>query len=358
MAAHGEVVECTGRCLDSVGVDSYAASFGDDDGVGSDTLGCAGNGAEVAHIGDAVEHDDDGQDAFFVELWHDVVKVVVGDCGKLCHYALVILACDAINALHWHSLVDDVVGAYEVKKFVGEVALEVFFDEYAVDLFTCFDGFDNGSDAEDVFVAFHCCEYCILSSERALAMAAGSTALPLSITAISSMRCSRVRWLMLVVVDVSLSCLYTLKWVVPRAATWGRWVIAITCSDCAIWLIMLPMRWAMSPDTPVSISSKMIDGSCMWAAMIDLMVSISREISPPDAVACTGMGCWFLLKAKRNCMVSMPVGVSWVVGVNCMSHCKFFMPRGEARAMSCCENSSACLRRRLDISRATSRACF
>ena len=193
MAAHGEVVERASRGLDGVGVDCDAASLGNDDGVGSDTLGCAGNGAKVAHIGDAVKHDDDGQDAVFIELGHDVVEVVVGDGGKLCHYALVIFARDAVDALYGHTLVDDVVGAYEVKKFVGEVALEVFFDEYAVNLLACFDGFDNGSDAEDVFVAFHCCDYCMLSSERALAMAAGSTALPLSITAISSIRCSVVR---------------------------------------------------------------------------------------------------------------------------------------------------------------------
>jgi hypothetical protein len=58
-------------------------------------------------------------------------------------------------------------------------------------------------------------------------------------------------------------------------------------SDC----MSSPIFDATSPETPVSISSKMIDGRFIFLPTIDLTASISREISPPDAVSPTGSIC-------------------------------------------------------------------
>ena len=49
-----------------------------------------------------------------------------------------------------------------------------------------------------------------------------------------------------------------------------------------------PILSAISPDTPVSTSSKIIVGKAVNPAIIALMQSINREISPPEAVWATG----------------------------------------------------------------------
>ena len=51
--------------------------------------------------------------------------------------------------------------------------------------------------------------------------------------------------------------------------------------------IISPMASAIRPDTPVSISSKMTVGSFLHLASIDLIASIIRDSSPPDAMRST-----------------------------------------------------------------------
>ena len=60
-----------------------------------------------------------------------------------------------------------------------------------------------------------------------------------------------------------------------------------------------PILSAISPDTPVSISSKIIVGRAAASAANDFMVSIKRDISPPEAISATDSIGLFLLAEKR-----------------------------------------------------------
>ncbi|MBK7666140.1 MAG: hypothetical protein IPJ32_01640 [Sphingobacteriaceae bacterium] len=46
---------------------------------------------------------------------------------------------------------------------------------------------------------------------------------------------------------------------------------------------------ATSPLTPVSISSKIIVGKAFLLAMIDFILSIKRDSSPPEAILCNSL---------------------------------------------------------------------
>ena len=59
--------------------------------------------------------------------------------------------------------------------------------------------------------------------------------------------------------------------------------MVITCISCASCCIIKPTRCATSPETPVSISSKMMVGKAVFFAINDLMVNINLDNSPPDA---------------------------------------------------------------------------
>ena len=74
----------------------------------------------------------------------------------------------------------------------------------------------------------------------------------------------------------------------------------------AISPIITAMRSAIVPDTPVSISSKIIVGRFLWRAISPFRASITRAISPPEAISLTGCIGTFLLAEKRNTGVSMP----------------------------------------------------
>ena len=67
-----------------------------------------------------------------------------------------------------------------------------------------------------------------------------------------------------------------------------------------------PILSAISPDTPVSTSSKIIVGKAVNPAIIALMQSINREISPPEAVWATGCNSALLLAENINRISSIP----------------------------------------------------
>ena len=50
----------------------------------------------------------------------------------------------------------------------------------------------------------------------------------------------------------------------------------------------LPILCATSPDTPVSISSKMMEGSALYCESIALTANIMRDNSPPEATFLRG----------------------------------------------------------------------
>ena len=77
--------------------------------------------------------------------------------------------------------------------------------------------------------------------------------------------------------------------------------------------IMLPILMAISPETPVSISSKTMVGSFRLVAKMYFRAIINRENSPPDA---TFLSCWGLmplLALNKNETASVPSEVGWLV---------------------------------------------
>ena len=70
--------------------------------------------------------------------------------------------------------------------------------------------------------------------------------------------------------------------------------------------IICAMRWAISPETPVSISSKITVGKAFLLAMSDFITNIKRDISPPEATSCTACNSRFLLALNINCTSSLP----------------------------------------------------
>ena len=129
-------------------------------------------------------------------------------------------------------------------------------------------------------------------------------------------------------VESSMSVLYTLMWLSPLEATWGKCVMAITCMRRDISPIISPILSATSPDTPVSTSSNIIVGKFIVFAMIAFIDSIMRDSSPPEAVASTGINSWFLLNATMNFTTSLPEAERGC-SLNCTSNTMFFNPNGK-----------------------------
>ena len=63
---------------------------------------------------------------------------------------------------------------------------------------------------------------------------------------------------------------------------------------------------AISPETPVSISSKIKVGNALFSANKCLIESINRLISPPEAICLNGLGAKPLFAEKRSWILSEP----------------------------------------------------
>lgn len=88
----------------------------------------------------------------------------------------------------------------------------------------------------------------------------------------------------------------------------------ITCKPDERRTMISPMRSATDPETPVSISSKITVGSCPERATSDLRLSISRDISPPEATFSTGWSGIRRLAVNRKRIVSAPSGRNSAAG--------------------------------------------
>ena len=82
--------------------------------------------------------------------------------------------------------------------------------------------------------------------------------------------------------------------------------MATTCIFSPSELIISPIASAIRPDTPVSISSKMIVGNFDFSARRAFNESITREISPPEAIFSTGCGAMRALAENIKRMRSLP----------------------------------------------------
>src|SRR5574344_294306 len=81
--------------------------------------------------------------------------------------------------------------------------------------------------------------------------------------------------------------------------------MAKTCISRPISQILDPILSATLPDTPVSISSKIIVGMLVYLAIIALRQSIIRDISPPEAHLATSTGLEPVAE-KTNNTASLP----------------------------------------------------
>ena len=66
--------------------------------------------------------------------------------------------------------------------------------------------------------------------------------------------------------------------------------MAMTCMCPAMCRMMTPTATEMSPETPLSISSKMIVGNRLRRVTSDFMASMRRDSSPPEATSANGRG--------------------------------------------------------------------
>ena len=119
----------------------------------------------------------------------------------------------------------------------------------------------------------------------------------------------------------------------PRAAICGRWVMLITCRFCRpISCMIRAIFSAIEPDTPVSISSKMIVGSFTAPAIMAFSDSITRAISPPEAIEATFCNVPFLLAEKRKVTLSRPLESGSLRGVSSTAKRTLGIPRGISKA--------------------------
>ena len=110
--------------------------------------------------------------------------------------------------------------------------------------------------------------------------------------------------------------------------------------------MMSPIASAMRPETPVSISSKMMVGSCIRLASRALMASMTRESSPPEAIFSMGRGAALRLAVKRNSTASAPVRPG-SVGVRHASNCVSGIPSRASVAQTDSAKAGAALARPL-----------
>ena len=133
--------------------------------------------------------------------------------------------------------------------------------------------------------------------------------------------------------------------------------MSTTCIEAESEAMISPMASAMRPETPVSISSKMIVGSCIRSASRAFRASITRESSPPEAMRSTGCGVIRGLAVKRNCTLSRPVRPGSARGVRAMRKTVSGMP-SRARVERMCFSNPAAAFSRVLCRRSASVAVF
>ncbi len=134
--------------------------------------------------------------------------------------------------------------------------------------------------------------------------------------------------------------------------------MSMTCKESESEAMISPMASAICPETPVSISSKIIVGRLFSLASNALSDSITRDISPPDAIFAMGWGVNALLDVKRystslhpqllrdsKCLTSIEINASGIPNFASVVHISF-------------ANFTAAFWRRCSIFTATSLALF
>ena len=94
------------------------------------------------------------------------------------------------------------------------------------------------------------------------------------------------------------------------------------------------MAFAISPDTPVSISSKIKVGSWDFSATMDLITSMMRDSSPPEATLFNGAKSMPLLAENNRAASSTPLAVGAARGLSTMENCTCSIPKSRERLAS------------------------
>ena len=149
------MMERAGGGLYGIAADRNTAVFGNDDGVDPGALTCAGYGAEVADVGHTVEEHDERQYPRLVKLGDKVVETVVGYGRHHREDTLMVLACDAVDALDRDALHHHPVGPRLRDEFRSKVALQVLGNEYLVYFLSGVDSLNDGAESVDIIVSFH-----------------------------------------------------------------------------------------------------------------------------------------------------------------------------------------------------------
>ena len=108
--------------------------------------------------------------------------------------------------------------------------------------------------------------------------------------------------------------------------------MAMTWCFCDSCCIICPTLDAVSPEMPVSISSKIIVGRYMESVMMDLRQSMMRDISPPDAILDMSAGAMPALAEKRKVTKSEPVSRSSSVSCSSTRNLLSDMPSFRSRS--------------------------
>ena len=111
-------------------------------------LGRAGNGAKVAHIGHAVEGDDE-RGLVLGNTLQDILQLNILDQCGLCHDTLVVALREAIELLDRHLLVAQTMTCDEVFELLHQRTLGTLADVEFLDLLACLDGLGHRTDSKN-----------------------------------------------------------------------------------------------------------------------------------------------------------------------------------------------------------------
>ena len=130
--------------------------------------------------------------------------------------------------------------------------------------------------------------------------------------------------------------------------------MVITCIFTPISCIIFAILLETSPETPVSISSKIIVGNCIFSDNIFLIESIILDNSPPEATFFNSPKLPPLLAANKNDKLSFPFDKYSVEAFSSIEKRAFGIPNSANKNSNCFCNFGIALVRDFVIIAATS----
>ena len=152
-AAYRYAVKCTGGGFDGFGINLCIALSGNNEGVSATADGTAGDSAQVAHVSDPIEHNDEGRFAAFENMGEDGIEFLILDEGTEGDDSLVIAPYDPVEALFGRNMEGDFPFFAGVADFFFKFTAGALLDHDAVDILSGSEGIGYGMTTEnDVLV--------------------------------------------------------------------------------------------------------------------------------------------------------------------------------------------------------------